>query len=142
MNASMTHSGKNGIDLPDIDLSVLEYDHAQARIFVSSVEVDGHGRRQFDVSGSLGSVNILPLEPPAMTYSDLTIATNPFENQSVSLPVEPNGKRYDLMFQDFAAYIRGEKQNPFSYAHEYAVQEVLSEMVGGVKMLGRNLDHI
>ena len=71
-----------------------------------------------------------------MTWSDLTIADNPFENRSVPVPLEPNGHRYDLMLQDFAAYIRGEKQNPYTYAHDYAVQEVLDQMVGSVKTLG------
>ncbi len=135
----LKHSGKNGIDLPDNNLSVLEYEKALARVFVSSVEVNGHGRRQFVVTGSLGSASILPLEPATLTWSDLSIADNAFRNCSVQVPIEPNGKRYDVMLNDFAAYIRGEKENPYSYAHDYAVQEVLDQMVGGVKTLGTKI---
>ena len=128
----LKHSGKDGIDIPDIDLSVLEYEKAVAKIFVSSVEVDGHARRQFCVSGEKASVNIFPLEPPEMTYSDLSIAKNPFENYHETVPLAENGKRYDLMLQDFSDYILGKKENPFSYAHDIAVQEVLDQMVGGI----------
>jgi hypothetical protein len=46
--------------------------------------------------------------------------------------------RYDDMMKDFYAYIVGEKQNPFSYEHDYAVQEVLSEIVGGIRFNGKN----
>jgi hypothetical protein len=34
------------------------------------------------------------------------------------------------MMQDFYDYIMGTKQNPFSYAHDYAVQKVLYSIVG------------
>jgi hypothetical protein len=44
------------------------------------------------------------------------------------------------MIQDFYAYIKGEKENPFTYAHDYLVQKVLDEIVGGVRFFGRNID--
>ena len=90
------------------------------------------------VSGSRGTVNICPLERPVtMTYSDRTIADNAYEDRKIVLPFEDNtaSGRYDQMMRDFAAYITGEKQNPFTYEHDYAVQEVLSEIVGGVERL-------
>ena len=34
----------------------------------------------------------------------------------------------------------GTKQNPFSYEHDYLVQTVLSEIVGGVRFNGKNID--
>ncbi len=136
----LRHTGKDGIDVADNNLSVLEYDNALVRIYVSSVEVNGHERRQFVVSGRNATVNICPMEPPVFHYSDLSIAKNPFENQGVILPIENNGKRYDLMFKDFSDYILKNKENPFTYAHDYAVQEVLDQMVGGVKTLSRNYD--
>ena len=44
---------------------------------------------------------------------------------------------YDEMMQDFYAYIRGEKKNPFTYEHDYLVQKVLSDIVGGVRINGK-----
>ena len=41
------------------------------------------------------------------------------------------GDRYDTMVQDFYDYIVGTKTNPFTYDHDYIVQKVLCEIVGG-----------
>lgn len=111
---------------------LLEYDKALARVFVSSVEVNGWGRRQLVVSGSKGTINIVPLEnPTTMTYSDLTITNQPYENVKVDVDVEdvPKSSRYDSMAMDFYDYIMGTKKNPFTYDHDYAVQKVITEMV-------------
>ncbi|MBQ5590229.1 MAG: hypothetical protein IIU65_00955, partial [Clostridia bacterium] len=51
-----------------------------------------------------------------------------------------NLKRYDEMMKDFYSFIIGEKENPFTYEHEYAVQEVLDEVVGGVKYYEQIID--
>ena len=48
----LKHTKLDGVDFPDNNLAVLEYEKALARIFVSSVEVNGWGRRQFVVTGS------------------------------------------------------------------------------------------
>lgn len=133
----------DGIDFEDNNLAVLEYDKALARIFVSSVEVNGFGRRQLMVSGSKGTVNICPLERPiTMTYSDVNIADKTYEDRKLVIPFEDhtaNG-RYDEMMQDFYAYVQGTKQNPFSYEHDYLVQKVLDEIVGGVRFHGKHID--
>ena len=123
----------DGIDLEDNNLAVLEYEKALARVFVSSVEVNGWGRRQLMVSGSKGTVNIVPLENECtMTWADTEISTNCYEDMKKNIPVRdlPKDCRYDDMMQDFYAYIMGTKQNPFSYAHDYAVQKVICDIVG------------
>ncbi|MBQ6823230.1 MAG: Gfo/Idh/MocA family oxidoreductase [Clostridia bacterium] len=142
VHSFLKHTGLDGIDFPDNNLAVLEYEKALARVFVSSVEVNGFGRRQLMVSGSKGTVNICPLERPiTMTWSDTAIADATYEDRKILIPFEDHtaGGRYDEMMQDFYAYIVGEKQNPFTYAHDYAVQEVLDEIVGGVKMNGKEI---
>jgi predicted dehydrogenase len=139
----LQHTGLDGVDCADNNLAVLEYDNALARIFVSSVEVNGFGRRQFMVSGSKGTVNICPLERPiTMTYSDTTIADKIYEDRKVTTQFEDNtaSGRYDEMMQDFHAYILGEKENPFTYEHDYLVQKVLSQIVGGIQLHGKNLE--
>ncbi len=139
----LKHTGLDGIDFADNNLAVLEYEKALVRIFVSSVEVNGFGRRQFMVSGSKGTVNICPMERPiTMTYSDISIADKPYEDRKITLPFEDNTAtgRYDEMMQDFYAYIQGTKENPFTYDHDFAVQKVLSEIVGGVHFNGKNIE--
>lgn len=139
----LKHTKLDGIDFPDNNLAVLEYEKALARVFVSSVEVNGFGRRQFMVSGSKGTVNICPIERPlTMTYSDTQIADATYEDRKICIPFEDNTAtgRYDEMMKDFYAYIKGTKENPFTYGHEYAVQEVLDEVVGGVKFLNKSIE--
>ena len=139
----LKHTGLDGVDVEDNNLAVLEYDKALARIFVSSVEVNGFGRRQLIVSGSKGTVNICPLERPiTMTYSDTSIANKTYEDRKIVIPFEDHTAdgRYDEMMQDLYTYIMGTKQNPFTYEHDYLVQKVLSEIVGGVHFNGKNID--
>ena len=139
----LKHSGLDGIDFEDNNLAVLEYEKALARIFISSVEVNGYGRRQLVVAGSKGTVNICPLERPIkMTYSDTQMVDRPWENVCLEVPIEnvSDDCRYDDMIQDFYAYIVGTKQNPFTYEHDYLVQKVLDEIVGGVRFHGKNID--
>ncbi len=139
----LKRTGLDGVDFEDNNLAVLEYEKALARIFVSSVEVNGFGRRQLMVSGSKGTVNICPLERPiTMAYSDTGIADETYEDRKIVIPFEDktSGGRYDEMMQDFYAYIIGTKKNPFTYEHDYLVQRVLSEIVGGVTFHGKNID--
>ncbi len=143
ISSFLKHTNLDGIDFEDNNLAVLEYDKALARVFVSSVEVNGFGRRQFVVSGSRGTVNIMPLERKCtMTYSDTLITKDEcYEDMKKFIEVtddSANG-RYDDMMKDFYDYIIGNKQNPFSYEHDYTVQKVLDEIVGGVGFNGKNL---
>lgn len=139
----LKRTGRDGVDVEDNNLSVLEYEKALCRVFVSSVEVNGYGRRQFVVTGSKGSVNICPIErPTTMTYSDLSIADHHYQDRKIFVPFEDcsEGGRYDEMMRDFYCYIMKTKENPFTYEHEYSVQKVLSEVVGGVRFNGKNID--
>ena len=138
----LKHTGLDNIDFEDNNLAVLEYEKALARVFVSSVEVNGFGRRQFMVSGSKGTVNICPMERPiTMTYSDLKIADDNYNDRKQIIEFEDNtlDGRYDEMMKDFYYYIKGEKTNLFTYEHEYALQEVLDEIVGGIKYFGKGV---
>lgn len=139
----LKHTKLDGIDLEDNNLAVLEYEKALARVFVSSVEVNGWGRRGLMVSGSKGTVNIMPIENECtMTYADTTISTLAYEDMKENIDVKdvPKDCRYDDMMQDFYDYIMGTKENPFTYEHDYLVQKVISDVVGGVGFNGKNID--
>lgn len=132
ITAFMKQSGLDGVNTEDNALAVLEYERALARVFVSSVEVNGYGRRQFTVCGSRGTVQIMPLENPCVIYySDTEIADNPYSDSKEMLELQKScGGRYDEMMQDFYRFCMGQKENPFSYAHDYLVQKVLYEIIG------------
>ena len=136
-------TGYDGVEVEDNNLAVLEYPGALVRIFVSSVEVNGWGRRQFVVAGTKGPVNIMPMERDChMTYSDLSIAQRSYRDmkETVELPAVDADVRYDEMMRDFYDYVMGNKENPFTYEHDYLVQKVLDEIVGGVRFRGKNIE--
>lgn len=129
-----TTTDKSGISMSDQGLAVLEYPNAMGRIFTSCVEVNGYGRRQLVVSGSKGTVSILPMERPThMTYSDLDIATHHHFDLKKEIPVESLEKecRYDEELRCFHNYVTGLQKNPWTYEHDYTVQEVLVKLTGG-----------
>lgn len=139
----LKHTCLDGVEVEDNNFAVLEYEKALSRIYVSSVEVNGWERRQFVVSGSKGMVEIMPLESPIhMIYSKINGESKPYEVIKNDEQIEQISldNRYDVMMQDFYDYIKGVKQNPFTYDHEYSVQEVLDEIVGGVRFHGKNID--
>ncbi|MBQ7566605.1 MAG: Gfo/Idh/MocA family oxidoreductase [Oscillospiraceae bacterium] len=140
--SSIGESGKNGVNAPDLTAAILEYDHAIARVFSSSVQWDGFAQRCFIVDGSRGTAIIRPMEDPCQ----MTFAKEYEGKQYVVQTAEPvalreQGKdeRYDGMMKAFYDYIVGAAESPFTYAHEYALQETLDLAVGGVKMLGHAL---
>ncbi len=132
----------SSIPSPDLTAAILEYDSAIARVFSSSREWDGWARRSFSVAGELGTAHIQPIEDPCiMTFAPQHEGKKHSVQMAepVELPPQSNDTRYDDMMKDFYAYITGTKENPFTYEHEYAVQEVLDQAVGGIEILGRSI---
>lgn len=131
VHSFLRSTGKDGVYFPDNNQAILEYENTLARINVSSVEVNGWGRRQFVINGSNASVEIKPLENPTiMKFSDVHIANSEYENMATEVDLKDTcmDNRYDDMMKDFYAYIQGTKINPYSYDHEYCVQKVLLQL--------------
>lgn len=126
--AQVCSSGRNGVSSPDISSAILTYKNALARIFVSSVECNGWGRRCFSVAGSKGTVEIRPLEVPVrMTVAKVGEGKEYFDDyaKETEAPAIPDSMRYDEMIKDLYRFIAEGKKNPFTYEHEYAVQKTL-----------------
>ncbi len=116
--------------------AVLEYEKAVARITNLSVEVNGWGMRRFAVMGSLGTVEIKPMELDVeMTVSTMDIATDAYRNMKETVDVKdvPTLSRYDEMMKDLYLSVTGEKENPYSYEHELIVHKTIDKAVGGIK---------
>lgn len=122
------HSGNFADDLLDNQLATLEYANALVTIRASVVEVAGNARRQFVVCGDAGTLDIRPLEPPAVRLA-LTEARGEFKKgyQDVKLPSLP---RYEADFVDLARVIRGEKTFAWTPEHDLAVQETVLRASG------------
>lgn len=126
-------TGFEGVYSDDNNFAVLEYDKAIARITNLSVEVNGWGMRRFAVMGSKGTVEIKPIELNVeMTKSTMDIASNAYQDMKEKVDIKdvPTLSRYDEMMKDFYKSVIGEKENPYSYEHELAVQKTLCRVVG------------
>ena len=140
--SSLRSSGKDGVGSIDLTSAILEYDHAIAQVFSSSVQVDGHEQRRFTVDGMLGTVHINPIEGPfQMTFAPQHDGKTTLHNaEPVELPPAEGWHRYDDMMIAFHDYVLGIRENPFSYEHDYIVHEVIDQAVGGIKSLGTELE--
>ena len=128
-------TGIDGLDVIDYGHAVWEYPHAVATIRATSTEINGGSRRQLVVCGSKGTYQIMPLESPTRTmYSDTTMLrhhgsySDDYASEERKLP--PVAGRYDDMMLDFAAMVRGEKQNPYSYEYEYQLHRCILASCG------------
>lgn len=116
-------------NLADNTLAVLEYAQATCTVRSSLVEVEGGQRRQFVVCGDKGTIDIRPLEPPALLLA-LEQPREAFRRgyQEVPLPKMPG--RYDDQLAELAKIIRGEMEHPYPPAHDLAVHETVLRASG------------
>lgn len=116
-------------NLADNTLAVLEYPTATCSVRSSLVEVEGGQRRQFVVCGDQGTIDIRPLEPPALLLA-LETPRDAFRPgyQEVPLPKMPG--RYDDQLAELAKIIRGEMEHPYPPAHDLAVHETVLRASG------------
>ena len=128
ISAQARHAGNFPDDLLDHQLATLEYPDAVVTVRSSLVEVAGTSRRQFVVCGDGGTVDIRPLEPPAIRLA-LAAPRGEFKAGYQDVKV-PNRPRYEADFVDLAQVIRGEKTFEWSPAHDLAVQETVLRASG------------
>lgn len=115
----------------DNQTAVLVYPKATAVIRCNHADPFGGARRRFNVTGTEGTFEILPLESGKVNLS-LTRPNGGYKKgvQSFQLTV-PKG-RYDLEFQDLAKVVRGEKKLAWDAAHDIALHETALKAAGGL----------
>ena len=126
-------SGVDGVTGKDFGMAVLEYKNGISFAKTSAVEVGGFARRQLVVSGTKGTVEIKPFE----LFVDGGQCTDMTEYKSTHWA--DSGKtvrsdvydRYDDMMASFAAMVRGEKENPWSYDYELELYKTILKCCGG-----------
>ena len=113
----------------DNQLSVFEYPKALGSIRCNHLDPFGSPRRQFNVTGTLGTLGIRPLEKPRVRLAlDRDRAHYEKGFQDVSLPTMTG--RYDGEFRDLAKVIRGEKALAWDADHDLAVHEAVLQASG------------
>ena len=128
VTAHARHAGAYPDTLLDHQIATLEYDHALVTVRSALIEVSGNARRQFTVCGDAGTLEIRPLEPPAVRLT-LAQARGDYKKgaQDVKVASRP---RYEADFADLAQVIRGEEPFAWKPAHDLAVQETILRASG------------
>lgn len=122
----------NGVDSVDYGFAVYRYKHGVSFAKTNATEINGTNRRQLVITGSLGTIEIRPIEEKNEegfddTYAKVTLNNDiPWGDNSIKMKFEPH-KRYDRMFLYFAKYIRREEKNPYSYEYEAKLHDLIVE---------------
>ncbi len=136
-----TATGVDGVNTVDYGMAVFRYSNGISFAKSSAYEINGYYRRQLVVSGSLGTVELKPLEYYGEGTSQLPLYTgvsetyledtvgNGWKNVAHAYNTEVYD-RYDTMLQSFAAMVRGEKENPLSYEYEVQLHRILLAACG------------
>ena len=118
----------------DFGFAVLDYGYGSSFVKVCANETNGFERRQFVVTGTEGTFEIKPFETKiSQNDSELVSKAHITYKSEVSdiwrdnsMEITSKGyDRYNPMMLDFAAYIRGEKENPYTYDYELKLFETL-----------------
>ena len=117
----------------DFGFAALEYEHGWSFAKTISVERGGFLRRQLVVCGSEKTVELNPLEK--YIDSEYLVTGRKIcaaENWHVEEPYTECEKldRYDGMMAGFAAYVRGDKQNPYTPDYELELYKTVLKCCG------------
>ncbi|MGM9625538.1 MAG: Gfo/Idh/MocA family protein [Eubacteriales bacterium] len=126
-------TGIDGVTADDFGFAVFRYKNGISFAKTCAEEIGGFARRQLVITGSKCSLELKPLEmfTEGGQYTGRTIYTNAGDwgslgESSRSLPQD----RYDGMLAAFAAMVRGEKQNPWSYEYEWKLYRTVLAACG------------
>jgi len=123
----MAGKGKNNC------LAVLEYATTIASVHVSDSEVDGLSTRRIKVSGDKGTIELCPVERIGSTLSlklRLKEKAGGYAKGIHTVDLGIRKDRYADQLKEFAAIMRGEIENLFTYDHDLLVQEILLSASG------------
>ena len=126
-------SGFSGTNSFDNDLAVFEYENGFSTVKTSSVEVNGYGRRQMVINGTEGTIEIKPIERPTKMYLSLKKNCPSIycdSREEIVVRDLAGSERYDEMMLDFAAFVRKEKTNPFTYEYELELHKLILSACG------------
>ena len=113
----------------DNQLAVLQYPRATATIRCNHADPFGGPRRRFSIAGTLGTIEIVPLESGNLTLS-LSQPHDIYSKGSQKVRLDVPKDRYQGEFADLAAVVRGEKKLAWTAAHDIAVHETTLRAAG------------
>lgn len=127
VSAFSTPTRSDGVQ--DNQMAVLNYAKATAVIRCNHADPFGGPRRRFNVTGTEGTFEILPLESGKVNLS-LTAAHGGYKKGTQSFQLDVPKDRYAGEFADLAKVVRGEKKLAWDAAHDIAVHEAVLRASG------------
>ncbi len=110
-------------------LAILEYPHAHVMLSACSREVDGLNHRRFKLCGTRGTIELCPLErfdgQPLTLRLVLQEGNAAYSAGTHMVDFGVQRDRYRAQLLELARIINGEIENPYTYSHDYLVQEVV-----------------
>lgn len=124
----------DGTTSEDFCMSVFEYKNAVSFAKCCAAEVAGGGRRQIVVCGTKKTVEIKPIEIYGVDSADKVFTDVAYYQDNAWVPdakIRSEGfDRYDNMMSSFAAMVRGEKINPWTYDYELMLYKCILRSCG------------
>lgn len=139
VTAMNTSVNTDSVTAEDFGMAVFKYPNGVSFAKSTAVEANGFNRRQLVICGSKGTIEIKPLEAFAgkVWGADLISKMRICKNSDAvswddcSSEIEtPVYNRYNVMMEEFAKYVSGEKENPYSYEYELSLQKVILAACG------------
>lgn len=127
VHAFSTPVGSDG--MKDNQMAVLEYAKATAVIRCNHADPFGGPRRRFNVTGTEGTLEILPLESGRVNLS-LSKACGGYKKGTQAITLTVPKDRYVGEFMDLAKIVRGEKKLAWDAAHDIAVHKTVLRAAG------------
>lgn len=112
-------------------LAILEYPNATVTLRACSIELDAGGQsgRPLKICGTKGTVYLCPLERfdghPLNLHLSLREGNAEYPAGSHIIEFEVQRDRYKEQLLELAKIINGEMANPYTYEHDYLVQELV-----------------
>lgn len=127
VTAFSTPAGNDGVK--DNQMAVLQYSKATAVIRCNHADPFGGPRRRFSVTGTEGTLEILPMESGKVSLS-LTKPHGSYKKGTQSFQLDVPKGRYDKEFMDLAAVARGDKPLAWNATHDITVHETVLRASG------------
>ena len=135
-----TCTNTDGVTALDYGFALLKYSTGWSFAKTSANEPGGFARRQLVIIGTKGQIEIKPLEtntfrPGGEITSQMRVVTEAdvvkdgWNAMGTHYDIAP-AERYAPMLLDFASYVRGEAENPYTYEYEKTVYRVLMQACG------------
>lgn len=118
----------------DYGMAVLDYPQGASFVKTSAAELGGFVRRQLVVTGTKQTAEIRPLEmfgDEGLLYTEVVYTEGKGWTDRGKTVRTPQYDRYDEMMVAFAAYVRGERENPYTYDYEWELYQLVLQCCKG-----------